>query len=292
MKCSLKLKFLHRHRKTLTSVPRFRLWNIYWYHFHCYFNSAHGSTIGTAVIKYSATVLALTALRWLWFEATASLYALVFIALAVKTATCQQAPLSVNLKDCSISFWGGESRKNIGFGRLEEAGNSKHLRFRLLWGKTNLNVTILWFRMSRKMFFHLDFLIFCRVHPNLRCILCAATVPLCSLNCLWCEADLPRLPFFPLAALTQCETHNLLSGGSSYLKEAHLCFANCIFRSASHSVQLEWHIPKCVLCPCHHTVTPLKLLTTLIKMENLVSGFETSPGGLCVGLPLQRYALL
>lgn len=62
---------------------------VYWYHFHCYFNSAHGSTIGTAVIKYSATVLSLTALRWLRLEATASLYALVFIVLAVETATCQ-----------------------------------------------------------------------------------------------------------------------------------------------------------------------------------------------------------
>lgn len=149
-----------------------------------------------------------------------------------------------------------------------------------------------WFRMSRKMFFPPWLSNFSRVHPNLRCILCA-TVPPCSLNCFWCEADLPRLPFFPLAALTQCETHNLPSGGSSYLKEAHLCFTNCIFRSPSHSVQLEWHIPKIsVLCPCHRTVTLLKLLTALIKMENLVSGFETSPGGRCVELPLQRYALL
>lgn len=47
----------------------------------------------------------------------------------------------------------------------------------------------------------------------------------------------------------ECETHNLPSGGSSYLKEAHLCFPKCIFRSTSHTLQLTWHIPKISLLP-------------------------------------------
>lgn len=40
------------------------------------------------------------------------------------------------------------------------------------------------------------------------------------------------------SSVSECETHNLPSGGSSYLKEAHLCFPKCIFRSTSHTVQL------------------------------------------------------
>lgn len=75
-----------------------------------------------------------------------------------------------------------------------------------------------------------------------------------SVQCIttqWtCQTNLPSLlPFFPLGALTQCETHNLPSGGSCYLEEAHLCFTNCIFRSPSHTVQLTWHIPKISVLP-------------------------------------------
>lgn len=33
-------------------------------------------------------------------------------------------------------------------------------------------------------------------------------------------------------------THKLPHGGSSYLKEAHLCFTKCIFRSSSHTLHL------------------------------------------------------
>lgn len=84
------------------------------------------------------------------------------------------------------------------------------------------------------------------------------------------EADRIQL-FFWILALTECETHNLPSGGFSYLKDAHLCFPDCIFRRTSHTVRFTRHIPKISLMPLTLSSDSLytMTLTVLIIIENL-----------------------
>lgn len=104
----------------------------------------------------------------------------------------------------------------------------------------------------------------------------------------------PNTPPSLSEAPTMCETHNLPNGGSSYLKEAHLCFTKCIFRSSSHTLPLTWHIPKISpLSPSqwqrfYYFILQTDSVPVCASMKGLVR--EAADSGLCFGLAKKVFA--